>query len=169
MSCTIRSALWLVVIALAIADVARASDSEFTRPTIAALPGVRVLVESFGRAQEDAGFDRQQFQTDVEVKLRLTGIKVLTKEEAFEAKGSPCLYVTISPLHRQLGSVDAYSIRVEVLQNVTLDRIPQISGQRASTWSTGSVGRGNLSDIREAVRDHTDRFINAWLAVNSRE
>ena len=134
------------------------------------LTGVYVLVEHVADEAQRDGLDTLQVRTDVEVKLRQAGIRVLSKEEWLSTAGLPYLYVDISTTKNPLG-VYAFSVRVELNQSVTLVR--PASQQRlllAATWSTpgaiGTVGSKKLTALRDEVRDLTDQFINAYLAAN---
>ena len=57
------------------------------RATLRGLKGVGVLVEKLPREVEQEGLKRDQLQMEIEFKLRASGIKVLTKEEAFNTPG----------------------------------------------------------------------------------
>jgi len=39
----------------------------------------------------------------------------------------------------------------------------------AVTWRVSGIGMGRITDIREAVKDRVDEFINAWLSVNPKQ
>ena len=131
------------------------------------LPGVRVVVENFSNAAEAAGFDSQTFQTDVELKLRMAGIKV-TEDLDF-----PRLYLNVNALHQERGKSHAYSISLELHQRVLLQSQLRSDSEESSKgpllatiWSTGSLGFGAVAAARAAVKDLVDMFVNDWLAVN---
>ena len=142
------------------------------RESLKDLPGVQVVVERFRSHAEDAGFDKQTIQTDVELKLRMAGIKVA------EHHDWPLLYVNVNALHRERNRNGAYSISLELHQGVLL--VSQVgsdprtsfeealvsSRMEATTWGTGSLGVGGVDDVRTAVKNSIDKFINDWLAVN---
>jgi hypothetical protein len=117
-----------------------------------------------------AGLDERTLE-DVQLKLRTAGIPILTLQQALFAMlattktNLPTLDLGVNTTKGQSGEVDAYSIRLEVMQWVTLR-----SGERAdaTTWSVQAVGRGNLQDIRGEVGDMVDQFVNAWRAANPR-
>jgi hypothetical protein len=70
-----------------------------------------------------------------------------------------------------LGPRWAFHISVELHQNVVLDRDPNILSIGATTWSSGEIGtlgKGAIRDLRDHVKDHIDKFINAYLAVNAK-
>ena len=166
---TMKNALLLATVALLLLAMsgrsAMAFDDESTRATLKGLPGVWVWVEDFSDDAKRAGFNQQTFQTDVELKLRLAGIKILTEQERMFTSGIPYLYLNVNPLHGQHGQIHAYTINLELNQWVWLGREPSIRAP-ATTWSVGSVGYGKLSNVRNAVKDLVDQFINAWLSVN---
>jgi hypothetical protein len=98
-------------------------DNEFTRPTLRGLKEVGVLVEDLGPEIERSGLSITQIQTDVELRLRMAGIKVLSKEEYFETPWSPYLYVHVNVFKAEAIRAYVYSISVELEQDVYLARI----------------------------------------------
>ena len=142
------------------------------RESLKGLPGVRVVVERFRSSAESAGFDRQIFQTDVELRLRMAGIA------ASEDSDWPVLYLNVNALDRKENERGGYSIGLELIQPVllcsqlrsdltkTLEDAMKIATIAATTWTSGSLGFGSIVSVRDAVKDAVDRFINDWLAVN---
>ena len=151
------------------AVVARADDSELARQSLKGLKGIAVLVESLKPEVELAGLTKASIQTDVDLKLRLAGIPVLSRDVAHPGV-QYFLYVQVSFLPIPDG-VWPYRIDVELTQRVLLDRDRSIIGI-ASTWSVGSVGRVGKENVRkfvrDAIKDRVDEFINAYLSVNPR-
>ena len=135
------------------------------RATLKGLTGVYVVVEDFDDQETRAGFDKRTFQTDVELKLGLAGIKVLSETEYLETPGAPSLYVVVTPLHERRGEYAAFSGMIELAQLVRLERDRSI-GHSVGTWSKGWVGVADIPVIRESVKDGVDIFINAWLRMN---
>lgn len=145
-----------------------AGDDEYARATLQGLTGVHVLVESLKAEVERQGLTKAQIQTDVELRLRKAGIRVLSEKERAETPGGPVLYVHVIVLKQQNISLYAYSTHVALGQLVLLARDPTISSL-AETWNTGSVGTvgaSHLRAIRGGVADDVDKFINAYLAEN---
>jgi hypothetical protein len=171
-----KSATWLgwrftmaiVVFILALVTPAGAQDTILGRATLAGLTGVHVHVERMNPDAEKEGLSHSTLQTDVELRLRQAGIRVLSEEEAVAAPGLPWLYLQVTTLRKERG-LYAYFIKVWVRQLVRLFRDPDI-GSVATTWETpgviGVIGSKNLSTVREDVRDEIDQFINAYLAAN---
>lgn len=90
----------IAALALLNAGPEATADDELERATLKGLPGVYVGVEYFDEQDKAAGFDERIFQIDVELNLRLAGIKVLTKEERSATPGMPMLYLHVNALHR---------------------------------------------------------------------
>jgi hypothetical protein len=130
------------------------------------LKGVWVMVEP--KPEQDSS-TKGQLQTDVELRLRNAGIRVLTREGSLKTKGSPLLYMNITTMPVSNLSLYVFSILVELYQDVRLERDPSIVVMGASTWSKhylGAVGKNNLGQVRSRVDNLVDMFINDYLAVN---
>jgi len=159
----------LAMVLLLAASAAAAQDSENNRQSLKGLKGVYVLVEPLEAEVERDGLNQTSIQTDVELRLRQAGIKVLTEGERLAAPGSPFLYVLVNA---KSGSPYAFSIDVEFCQGVRLDRDPSMQIIGATTWSVravGTAGRENLRNIRDFIKDYVDQFINAYLSVNPKK
>ena len=161
----------LVVGLVVMAGVAAAEDDKFMRPSLKALKGVEVVVEPLKAAIEQNGLTQTSIQTDVELKLRQVGIPVLSQSERINAPGAPYLYIDLTMLDIEVQKAHgyAYALKVELNQTVRLDRDPSIVCLGSPTWSMHSVGtvdRSNIRQVRDSIKDHVDRFINAYLSVN---
>jgi hypothetical protein len=123
------------------------------------ITSVSVLIEELPSGATKLGLMPSTIQTDVELKLRLAGMKVL-------AQSFISLYVSVNatPDGR------AENITVELLQPVTLNRDSSIVVWTAITWIRQRVALlYNSQDIREAVKDEVDTFLNDWLSVNPKK
>jgi hypothetical protein len=140
------------------------------REILAGLQGVEVAVEVFEPEDIKYGFNRQQYQTDVELRLRQYGIKVLSNEESLKM-AQPYLYINVNPLISEKGGIAAVSIEISLRDIVVLVRNPTIMTS-ATTWKrnvTSIVGFNRFNEIRNKVRDLVDIFINDYLAANPKE
>lgn len=161
---------WITVLVLVVGFVspALAGDHPGERESLAGLAGVYVIVEAMGAAVEREGLSRSTLQTDVEVKLRQAGIRVLTETEWVVAPGAPYLYLRVATVRAGELSLYAVAILLHFHQDVLLARTPT-RALSAPTWRTawvGAVGTKEFSWVRENVRDKVDEFINAYLAAN---
>jgi hypothetical protein len=144
------------------------SDWPHERASLAGLTGVTVVVEGMRPDAEREGLRQSTLQTDVELKLRQAGIRVLTEAERILTPGIPRLYLNVNTMLRDEIGAFAFSINLRLMQKVRLDRNPIIVSE-GTTWSTGSVGTvgvRELATVRESIRDQVDEFINAYLAAN---
>ena len=142
-------------------------DGIFQRASLKGISGVRVLVEGFNESAKSAGFDARTFQTDMELKLRLAGIKVLTKKEWLAAPGSPYLNLNLKPLSpKEREPIFPFAIDLVLRQDISLVRDPINAVISGATWSIDGIGYGSIPYIRDSVKHYMDRFINAWLSEN---
>ena len=155
----ILAALALVMVLLLLPGVSHALTYN-KQEALVGLKGVEVIVEARDYKGESGGLSRDQIQTDVELRLRKAGIRVLTKKERGETPGQPDLYVVVSTYFY------AYLIEVGVREVVTLARGFEAPGTIWQTGLLGGVGTERKRMIRESVGDQVDMFINDYLAAN---
>ena len=160
---------WIAVLVLVAGLVSPTSATDLPegRETLAGLTGVYVSVQEMKGDEERIGLALSTLQTDVEVKLRQAGIRVLAKTEWGVAPGAPQLHLHVVAVRRGEWPY-VVSIFLEFYQDVLLARKPTMA-LRAPTWMTSShgiLGTEGLPLTREKVRDHVDEFINAYLAAN---
>lgn len=154
---------------MALVSPAVALDTKSERATLAGLTGVEVVVEDMDPDAEREGLAKTTLRTDVELKLRQAGIRILTVTERLAAPGMPYLYLRVATLRDEaVGGLYAINIALEVNQEVRLTRNPTTTAY-APTWGAGAVGlysARKLPTARDVVRDFADQFINAYLAAN---
>ena len=147
------------------------------KDTLKGLRGVEVVVGSLEPEIEKYGLTKQQLITDVELRLRQNGIRVLSEQEWLSTAGYPILYVSVLVNAHVEGRDDlppiaAYYILLELRQTAFLER-DMTKRCHVSTRSIGGLGVVWLSKskegIREVVKDYVDKFINDYLAVNPKE
>jgi len=125
----------------------------------AALKGLRVigvLVEDIKPDVEKEGITSRFIQTDVELRLRRAGLRVLSEDE-IRMSLAPFLYVNISLLKIEGSEVYAATISVNLMELVTVDRNKERI--HATTWSADStaiLGKERLRRIKESVGDKLD-------------
>ncbi len=154
----------VMVVLLILPGMVWGFNTKVTRETLQGIKGISVVVEKMGPESEKAGLTKSQIQTDVEMKLRMTGLNVLTFEEVSKVSGSPWIYVNINIGKTSHGAY-VFNINLELMQNVYLERYNKRS--IASTWSVEYIGiTPNLDDIRSKTRSLVDDFRHAWVSVN---
>jgi hypothetical protein len=141
------------------------------------LEGVEVLIEELKPDLEDFNLTMIQIQADVELKLRMGGIEVLSKEEneKIQPLRKPYLYIKINSykMPRRKGSF-AFNIEIALNQQVVLREHSTFLKKPfyAPTWYTsfvGAVSGEKVPEIRDVVKDLTDKFINAYLTANPKK
>jgi len=146
-----------------------AINGKSNQATLRGLQGVGVLVEKLPAEVEKEGLNRLQLQLEVESKLRMAGIKVLTREEVFRTPGEPHLYINVNVnVAKTESDIYPYSIDMLLIQQVSLLRDPNLT-TFAVTWSkggVGSIGKTILSQLQEYVREMVDIFIKAYSEEN---
>jgi hypothetical protein len=166
--------LWTVLVIVVMTNASGAADAtkgrqEMERASLQGLPGVYVLIESLKPEAERDGLTKAHLRTEMELRLRKAGIRVLTREEWFATPGSPCLYVNVNLLKDSFYHVYSYNILVELNQDAYLAR--DSSHSWATTWKKGGLGSVSIADlrrVRDNVGDEVDAFINDYLSVNPR-
>ena len=147
------------------------SENSLKRKALKGLQGVHVVVGEIRPEAEQAGLYGNRIQTDVELRLRKAGIRVLTQEETLKFANGPLLYVVVNAMEvKTVPRLYVFSASVSVMELVTLIRKPFLSVP-ASTWKgtgwTGTVGRPGLKEyVLEEVGAMVDQFINHYLAAN---
>ena len=151
------------------ASICSAQDDEFARRTLKGLTGVKIVIGDLFPVLKEGGLTEDQIRTDVELKLRMAGIRVLSNEE-WPSGLLPYLYVRVYGSKSEIGFV-AINIYIGLKQDIILTRNPLISSE-AFTWSTeytGHVGVKKITIIRESIKDLVDEFLNAYLSVNPKK
>jgi hypothetical protein len=159
-----KNTLVTIMLSFLFCSTLASEDSVSARKALKGLTGVRVVVEYFdpNDAEKD-GLSKDKVQTDVELRLRTAGIKVLTEEKSLESPGIPLLRVKIINFKHNTYSLYSLSLIISLAQ-----RDPQGS-VIDNTWTTqygGLVGATDISQVLDKIKDSVDIFINAWLSVN---
>ena len=85
--------LGIIVVLTLLSSSVFAVKQKLSQPTFGGLEGVYLAVEDLNPEIEQDGLTTNHIKGDVEQRLRLAGIKVLSEEEWKKEKGSPYLYV----------------------------------------------------------------------------
>jgi hypothetical protein len=143
------------------------ADADSDRTTLQGIKGVFVSIKNIEPEIEKDGLTKSQIQTDVELKLRQSGLKVLSDKELLKTPGMPTLNV-YPQVFKSSQKFYVYKINVRLFQYVYLQRNGQ--GILAPTWSLGHLGIStDVNYIRNQTKDYVDKFINAWLSVNQKK
>ena len=161
----------MILIALALIVIFSFNGHAQTAPDVESLrglQGVAVLFSKYPKELEQNGLTMTQVNTEVEIRLRKAGIKLLTAEEAFKSPGAPMFLVRLESTEH-LG-LYAVSIRLEFQQSVSLYRKPSTI-VRCATWQVSNlitVGVNNFRQVKDLVGDGVDIFANDFLTANQK-
>jgi hypothetical protein len=128
---------------------------------------VTVKVERLRAEIEQDGLFASTLQNDVELKLRLAGIKVLSEEECTEHPDCPHIYLFVDAFKHSEGYI--YRIQLSLREPVTVLRT------RTKIIATTMRIRDELgitpylSEIRDEAQDLVDEFIKAWETANRKK
>lgn len=116
------------------------------------------------------GLSEYEIQSDIELKLRMAGIKVVRKQEINDPDTAGLVAIVDVYDRPENNHVLAFNIHLGVAQHVSLLRNNSIQVM-TDTWALGrlgTVGSDNIRMLRDNVKDLADQFINAYLAANSK-
>jgi hypothetical protein len=138
------------------------------------LKRVVVLVESLDKDVEAAGLKVENIQTDVELKLRQSGILVFPSKFVgiLLHDGSPMLDVHVGMLKMKNAPAYAYFISLDLYQEVRLTHCKPPITDHAIIWRRRVIGVSSIeqvSRIREDVKDLVDEFCNDYLKANPKK
>lgn len=165
----------ILILSISVAGIADESDDAYRREPLRGLMGVQVVVEEIGRDLKNAGISEDAIKTKVELRLRTSGIRVLSEEERQATLGRPYLYVNVTSIVGDRDSdgdplMFACSIDVSLSEDCTLLRFPL--SQSAETWEcrgVGVVGSQKARGVYDLVLEYVDGFCNDYLAANPKE
>jgi hypothetical protein len=157
----------VVLMILTISTHAMAHLSTADRELLRGLDGFRLAVDRIRPDVERDGLFRSTLREDMELRLRMGGIKVLSEEEDEKNPDAPCLYLYVDALKCSLGYV--YKIRLSLMEPVKLVR-NNVKISATVLRIPDELGiTSNLSEIRDATGDFVDEFVKAWKAVNPKK
>jgi hypothetical protein len=161
-----RFTFTLTLLLLSLGAPAWSGNDPYERDILKGIPVIQVLVELRDSNAERDGLTKTQLQTDVEVRLRKAGIRVASSGLL------PVLRLDVMELKRSASEKCVYALRLELHQEITLVRNPNVSFL-AATWDTsylGEVGANAFSRVvRDNVADMVDQFINVYLEHNPKQ
>jgi len=147
----------------------------FADNDIATLDGLQKFVVIIYLNDDTSLLTSEQIKTDVELKLRLTGIEILDSDKWTDnlwkttklRKVGAFLVVNVDTMLMSNKSTIVYKVDTSVLQ-WALIRASTYSCY-AVTWTNsafGYVGSSKYQIIRDSIKDEVDDFLNDYLSVN---
>ena len=83
---------------LSLPGLAFALDGKYELETLRGIKALHVIIKGFESEIEQYGLTREMIQNELETKLGLAGIKVLSREECLKEQGSPFLTLMVGTL-----------------------------------------------------------------------
>jgi hypothetical protein len=155
---------------LSLPGLAFALDGKYEAETLRGIKALHVIIKGFESEIEQYGLTREKIQNELETKLGMAGIKVLSKEECLKEQGSPYLTLMVGTL-RAFTTRDTefyfFSIVINLRQGVYLERKPETLVGGITTWSNTRFGINFAQNIRSEINDATDQFFKAYTAANA--
>lgn len=112
---------------------------------------------------------KAQIQTDVELRLRKAGMRVLSPKEH---QPGVTAFLVVNILVAEFSGTDElpslYAISLDLFLNQPF-KFTSSNGHYAITWHEAAVylyGEETVKNLRSAILDLVDRFINDYLAAN---
>jgi hypothetical protein len=161
-----------LVVVLLLPGVSHALTPE--QEWLVGLKGVSVVVPDIPPEAERLGLIKEHIKTEVELRLRKTGIRVLTMKEMLGTPGTPgmpgmpFLFIHINPIITKSG-LCICGIDVDLSEIVSLYNGKQARGIIWSKGLVGDVNINNINGIQQKVGVLVDMFINDYLAANPKK
>jgi hypothetical protein len=141
-----------------------------SRESLKGLTHITVLIEEIPEVE---GLDRT-LRTEVELKLRQSGITVPDEEPGQAYALLPRLYVNLNLMMVSESPTFVYSLNIAFYRTL---RVPGGADSdmrfiHASTWTKGMVGikpARTIRDIKGQVHELLAEFLNDYLAVNPKK
>ena len=155
-------------------------DAAENRIPFHGLKAIAVFVENIDQEAVKDGLSKEQIKTDVELRLREAGIKVVPVEKCLNLPTSSYgsdsyLYIIVNTVKFVSGLEYVYGASVQLKQVVVIDRGKTVKPQKALLWaitwekSDGvdiTLVEDLVGNVRERINDKVDAFINDYLAEN---
>jgi hypothetical protein len=130
------------------------------------ISSVWVLIEGLGSEEANIGLADDAVRTDVELRLRSAGLRVISREESkkIAVKNNTFLYVNVAVTSGGLAAtvLAQFAQAAYVLRN-------SLPIGTAFTWTdVSTLSRPSLDSVRREINDLVDTFLRAWLKQNPR-
>jgi hypothetical protein len=156
---------------LSLPPFAFASDGKYEQETLRGIKTLYAKVHGSEPGLEQYGLTPEKLEKDLVTKLGMAGIKVVSKKESQNIPGAPYLTLMVGAL-RAFTTKDTefyfISVVINLRQNVYLERKPKIKVRGITTWSNTRFGINFAHNVRSEVNNAIDKFINAYVAANSK-
>jgi len=140
------------------------------RTSLRGLAGVGIIVEPIGGDAGRFGLNRTALRIDTEIKLKEAGIRALSMEEYLDVPAGPYLHLNVKTIEAGTPGTHAYTINVDLRQDVLSSILPDTILYEATTWASapilGTIASTELSTLRARVQEVVDLFVADFVAAN---
>jgi hypothetical protein len=160
----------LLTLTLSLATVVPQTDQAMGMKSLVGISSLSVGVEELGADALTDGLSEDLLKTDVELRLRLAGIKVPLEFTV------PCFQIQIKYWKNRMGQDHIpitynFHIAISLMQYANLFRTGEpmtVVTMQITNYGSGPIGKGS-EHVRRSVGDLIDKFINEYLAVNPKK
>lgn len=173
---TLIASIFLPLLLIILPAAASCADVAATRETLRGIPGLAIGLDLQVNDQPGDPALTALLLKDIELKLRMGGVPILSPEQAVSLPGMPQLQVSIIMRSADGGRGHVFAVFIEVLQRVSLVQNPDIRNILAPTWSsvyalgtadaTETAG-DSLQEIRSILKQELVTFTDAYRSVNA--
>ncbi len=156
-----------VCMSLAISTGTQAYITHGEEEVLSGLEAVGIKVERLKSEIEADGLFASTLQSDVELKLRLAGIKVLSEDQWRGNPDSPYLYLFVDAFKHSEGYVYRVQLSLREPVMVLRNRTKTIASTLRIRDELGIAA--HLSEIRDEAQDLVDELVKAWQSVNRKK
>lgn len=155
---------------IACLGVSAVSAQTMDRTSLRGLAGVGIIVEKIGGDAGRFGLNRTALRVDAEIALRQAGVRVLSMQEYLDVPAGPYLHLTVKTAEAPVPGLHAYTINVDLKQDVLSSITPDTILYEATTWASppilGTVASTELRTVRELVKEVVAGFVADFVAAN---
>src|SRR5579871_1034707 len=128
--CLLAGLTVLAIIGLPVSSAPQGDDIQIcladTSEVLKGVKSISVLVDAIAKDAQEDGLNRGAIRTDVELRLRQSGIQVPTAAEELTNPSLPELYVNVHALKEKDKPIYIYNVLVEFKENACLERNRQM-------------------------------------------
>lgn len=142
---------------------------EIQTSNLKGLKAVGVIVAELDANLGRNGLTKEQIKADVEMRLKESGIGVLSGKERLRSPGQPYLYIAIESICASTTNVCTVSVAVRVIESIQADRDSAVRAN-ASIWEKDvltMLEKKHLDKVRGIVNAFVDQFKTAFRSANN--
>jgi hypothetical protein len=136
----------------------------------ASLKGIEgfYVIAGPNKVAEGAGLTTEKMQTSIELRLRLAGVKVATREEWSKNASIALICLTVD-FHDKFNSGGAYPCVTEITVNQTCTVAHNAHVCMVPTWASARYGFCTADTMDKTSQELIDSLLNAYLEQNPKK